>query len=444
MYKNKKIAIIFFARTNSKRLKNKLFKKIKDKSILSHSIDTTRNLKIIDEKIMATTLSKKDNQIVSLSKKKKLKIFRGSEKNVLKRMYYAYKSLEIKPDVIIRFCCENPLTSAELIEKYSKRIIDKRLDLISVIKPSNLLFGTAPIILSSKALEKIYKEAKNTVYKEHVETFCYDNTRAFKIHYIKEDKSLFFPDTGLSIDTHDEYERVKNIFSSLRLKNYKFNFRKIIKNHSKNKIFINNLRLRKYCLNNYREFYYSKNLKSAKIIIDFKLNNIKKNDNKLYFNLRKKNDKILLSFVKNGVFYELIKIKKISNFTEYDYLKLFFSTLIKKTFFWPPLPLDDLTAKFKYLKILKNRNYLKNNEYFPEQIIFNKKNLHKNLLVKKKIVNKYKFLKLIASEEKKIQKNKMFVFDDYFVYLKKNKLIKISKFDSLKIVSIWRSFEYSI
>ncbi len=70
MYKNKKIAIIFFARTNSKRLKNKLFKKIKDKSILSHSIDTTRNLKIIDEKIMATTLSKKDNQIVSLSKKK--------------------------------------------------------------------------------------------------------------------------------------------------------------------------------------------------------------------------------------------------------------------------------------------------------------------------------------------------------------------------------------
>tara|TARA_B100000029_G_scaffold315821_1_gene308210 strand:- start:589 stop:1923 length:1335 start_codon:yes stop_codon:yes gene_type:complete len=444
MYKNKKIALIFFARTNSKRLKNKLFKKILNKSIISHSINLTRNLKIVDEKVMATTQGKKDDKIVNLAKKKNLRIYRGSENNVLERMYYAYKSLKIKPDILIRFCCENPITSSEIIKKYIKRIIDKKLDLISVVKPSNLLFGIAPIILSSKALEKIYKKAKNDVYKEHVETYCYDNAKMFKIDYIKEKKDYFFPDTGLSIDTNEDYQRVKKVFKISKLKNYIYNFKKIIKYHSKSKIYIKNLKLRKYFTENYKNFFYTKNKKTADIIIDFGIKNYKKNNNKLYLDLKKIKDKILFSFVKNGNFYKLIQIKNYPNLNNYDYIKLFFDTLIKKSFFWPPLPLEDLTSNSEYVKVLKKKLYRKKDEYFPKQIVFNKNISLKKDLIKKKIVSNIKFRKMINQEKKKIKKNKIFVFNGYFVYIVGRKLIKITKFDILKIVSVWRSHEYSI
>lgn len=444
MYKNKKIAIIFFARSNSKRLKNKLFKKIFKSTVLSHSINITNNLKIVDDRIMATTSRKEDNKIVDLAKNKGLKIYRGSENNVLERMFFAYKSINPKPDILIRFCCENPATSSEIIKKYLKIVINKKIDLMSVVKPSNLLFGIAPIILSSPALEKIYKNAKNKIYKEHVETYCYDNNKSFKIDYIRESENFFFPDTSLSIDTIEDYERIKSLFKISKIKNYNFDYKKIVKSHSKNKIYIKNLELRKYLIKNYKNFSYSKDIKTANIVIDTDLKNFLKKNGKLYLILKKRNKNMIFSFVKNGQYHNLIQIKKNLNLSDLDYVKLFFSTLIKKTFFWPPLPLDDLTINSNYDKILKNNLYRKINDYFPKEIISNKNIPIKNFLVKKKVVNDFKFKKMIKNENKKLYKSKMFIYNDYFVYMNGLKLTKITKFDILKIVTIWRSHKYSI
>ena len=406
MYKNKKIAIIFFARSNSKRLKNKLFKKIFKNSILSHSINITKNLKIVDDKIMATTSRKEDNKIVNLAKNKGLKVYRGSENNVLERMFFAYKSINPKPDILVRFCCENPVTSDKIIKKYLKIMINKKIDLMSVIKPSNLLFGVAPIILSSRALKKIYKKAKNKVYKEHVETYCYDNTKSFKIDYIRESENFFFPDTGLSIDTIEDYERVKNLFKISKIKNYNFDYKRIIKSHSKNKIYIQNLELREYLIKNYKNFSYSNDIKTANIVIDTDIRNSLKKNGKLYLVLKKKNKNMIFSFARNGKFHNLIQIKKNFNLNDLDYIKLFFSTLIKKTFFWPPLPLDDLTINSNYNKILKNNLYKKINDYFPKEIISNKNISIKTFLVKKKIVNSLKFKRMIKNENYQIKYEK--------------------------------------
>ena len=107
-------------------------------------------------------------------------------------MFFACKSLKTQPDILIRFCCENPFYSHKIITKYVKKIINENLDLISVVKPSNLIFGASPVIFTFQTLRKIYKMAKNNIYKEHAETYCYDNRKLFKISYIKEKKSFFF------------------------------------------------------------------------------------------------------------------------------------------------------------------------------------------------------------------------------------------------------------
>ena len=443
MYKKKKIALIFFARSNSRRLKNKLFKKILNKTILSHAIDLTKNLKIIDEMIMATTTNKIDQKIVKLSKQKNINFYRGSEKNVLERMYFAIKSLKNRPDVIIRFCCENLFYSTTIIEKYVKRMIDQKLDLMSVIKPSNLFFGAAPTIISIDALDMIYKKAKNEVYKEHVETYCYDNKKFFNIYYIKDKKDYYFPDTGLSIDTIEEFQRVKKIFETLKIKNYNYNFKNIIKKFSKKKIFIKDPILKKYLIENYKEFYYSSNIKNADIVIGAKTNSYK-NDGKLYLKITKEKNKILFSFIKDSNTYDLIKIKIIKNLQDEIYIKLFFETLIKKSFFWPPLPIDDLDTNFKFTKVTSKKKYYKKDEYFPREIISNKKISIENKFIKNKVVENNKFKKMIKFDKTKNKKEKLFVYDNYFVYMHGNKLIKIKKFNFLKIVSVWRSYQYTI
>ena len=68
-------AIVIQARSASSRFPNKVLKKIKKKSLLEFMIERLSTVFLKKNIIVATTLSKKDNKIVSILKKKKNKFF---------------------------------------------------------------------------------------------------------------------------------------------------------------------------------------------------------------------------------------------------------------------------------------------------------------------------------------------------------------------------------
>ena len=80
----KYIAIVQ-ARTSSTRLKNKIMKKILNKTVIEILLRRLSKSKLIDKIVVATTTNKKDDKLVNLLKKIKYEIYRGSEENVLKR-----------------------------------------------------------------------------------------------------------------------------------------------------------------------------------------------------------------------------------------------------------------------------------------------------------------------------------------------------------------------
>ena len=67
--------IIIQARCCSSRFPNKVLKKIKKKSLLEFMIERLSTVFLKKNIIVATTLSKKDNKLVSILKKKKNKLF---------------------------------------------------------------------------------------------------------------------------------------------------------------------------------------------------------------------------------------------------------------------------------------------------------------------------------------------------------------------------------
>lgn len=443
MYKNQRIAVVFFARSKSSRLKNKLYKNISGNSILSINLKIFNNIKYIDEKIMATTSKVRDNKIVQISKLNNIKCYRGSEDNVLKRFYEACNSLEKKPDIVIRHCCENPLTSALLLEKNIKEIVNKNADLMSILPPSNLIFGISPIIMTFNTLKKIYKNAKNKIYKEHVENYCYDHKKDFNIFYPKYGEKYFFPNTNFSIDTVNDYRRVKNIFSQLKLENFNYDFGKIKKIFLKKKIFINDAYLYKYLKNNYKNYFnFTNNISQASYIINFSKKNKKKYTNSINFFLTYNKNKGTISCKKNNEEFNLIKFNKIKNFTTIEYFKMFFQTLIHKTLFWPPTDLDDLNLKTKNTKILTNNYKYKYEEYFPKKIITNKAISYKLDTIKAEILSNSNFINKIKNHNKQEEANVIYVYNNNFVYYE-NKIIKMRKFDIFLISFIWRSLQYS-
>jgi len=83
MYKN--IGIIIFARSNSKRLPHKIFKKIGKISLLEIVIKRAKKIKLKNKIVVASSKNNKDAKISQICKKENVKFFRGSLNNVLKR-----------------------------------------------------------------------------------------------------------------------------------------------------------------------------------------------------------------------------------------------------------------------------------------------------------------------------------------------------------------------
>ena len=114
-----KTIILVQARLGSKRFPKKIFQKIGNKTVIEILYNRIRSIKLADKVIIVTTKNKIDNALVNFLKKRRIAVFRGSEKNVLKRFYDAGKKYSGK--FIVRICGDCPFVERSLLEKMIKK-----------------------------------------------------------------------------------------------------------------------------------------------------------------------------------------------------------------------------------------------------------------------------------------------------------------------------------
>ena len=111
----KKIGIIIYARSNSKRLPNKVLKEINNKSLLeivySRVKKKSENIPII----VNTSKNKSDNKIVRFWKKNKINFFRGNLNNVIDRTIKCCKKFELNS--FVRVNADRPYWDSKLMFK---------------------------------------------------------------------------------------------------------------------------------------------------------------------------------------------------------------------------------------------------------------------------------------------------------------------------------------
>jgi len=219
-----KIVAIIQARVGSKRLPGKILKKIDGMPMIIKQLKRIALSRTLNEIVVATPKSKKNDQLIKLIKKHKFKYFRGSESNVLKR--YIKTAKKFKADAIVRITSDNPLVSPELIDKLVKIFIKNEFDYVSNVFPMTYPMGFAIEILDIHTLEKIYRKSKTDYFKEHVTAYIHKNKREFNIHNLKLKKNL--SKFRLTVDEIDDFKVVSKIFN-IFYPNIGFSFKKITK-----------------------------------------------------------------------------------------------------------------------------------------------------------------------------------------------------------------------
>lgn len=223
------VVCIVQARTGSTRLPGKVLKKICGKTVLEHDIDRLKKANTIDKIVIATTTMKLDDIIVEIAKRALVGYFRGSEKDVLSRYYYAAK--KYNADIVIRVTSDCPLIDPRIIDnmvnKFNKLNKQESIDYLSNKIKMTYPRGLDVEIFTFRVLEKCFKEADKDYEREHVTPYIYLNPAKFKFRNYenKENYSKF----RWTLDTREDLELIQIIYNNLYKKNSFFYFEDILK-----------------------------------------------------------------------------------------------------------------------------------------------------------------------------------------------------------------------
>lgn len=222
-----KVVAIIQVRTNSTRLPNKIFKNLPffaKETLLSNIVLRLKEIKEINNIVIATTSEEKDDVVEEYCKKNNILFYRGSEKNVLERYYETAKYYGA--DVILRMTGDNPIIDVSIIrDVLSKFLKDNKID---YLKTKNLPLGMGVEIFNFKSLEKNYKNSILDYEKEHVTPYFYKtNPKYFNIIEIEKENSEEISNIRLTVDCIEDYIFICCLFDELYLKNKIFGLEEI-------------------------------------------------------------------------------------------------------------------------------------------------------------------------------------------------------------------------
>ena len=203
-----KVNAIIQARYGSTRLPGKIFMKIDGKPLLWHVVNRLTYSELIDDIVIATTTSPKDDVTEEWCKENRIKYFRGSEEDVLNRYYNA--AVAYPCDVIVRVTADDPFKEPNIIDKIIKKLMDENLDLACNVFPPSYPEGLDCEVFTFNVLETMEKTTNNSYDREHVTPYIYNNPDKFKIENVSSPRQL--SDYRWTIDNQEDYEMVSAVY----------------------------------------------------------------------------------------------------------------------------------------------------------------------------------------------------------------------------------------
>jgi len=204
-----KVNAIIQARCGSSRFPKKVFSLIDGKPLLWHVVSRLQSTMLIDDIVIATTTSTKDDEIESWCSKNDIKCFRGSEDNVLNRFYNA--SQLFPSDVVVRITADDPFKEPSVIDEVIRTFLNGDYDYVTNNYPPSFPEGLDCEVFSTKLLIEMEEKSTDSFEREHVTQYIFRHLSDYKIGNVSNNVNL--SKLRWTIDTEDDFKMVNSIYA---------------------------------------------------------------------------------------------------------------------------------------------------------------------------------------------------------------------------------------
>ena len=211
------------ARVDSSRLKNKIFLEVAGKPMLQYVIEAEKKSELLDEVIVVTSIEKSNLPILALCAKIGIRVFVGSEDDVLDRYYQAARI--IKPDYVVRITGDCPLFDGRLLDDAIRQLMVDT-DYLGMLSES-FADGLDLEIITFAALKNAWKNATLKSEREHVTQYIIHHPEKFNLQDFVSPIG-YFGDNRWTLDEEEDFIFIKTVLEYFLGNNKDYGYMDII------------------------------------------------------------------------------------------------------------------------------------------------------------------------------------------------------------------------
>ncbi len=197
------------ARMTSSRLPGKVLLPAMGHPMLFHLVRRLRNVPSIDEIVLATTSNAADEPLVDFARKEGLRVFRGSEIDVMGRVIGAAESANA--DVVVEITGDCPIIDPDLVEQTIRMFKRHNVAYVANSCVSSYPDGMDTQVFRLETLKRSAAMTDDPLDREHVSRFIVYHPEIFPHVYLIAPPSLHWPSLGLTLDEPDASTLLKKL-----------------------------------------------------------------------------------------------------------------------------------------------------------------------------------------------------------------------------------------
>ena len=201
-----KVIAVVQARMGSVRLPGKVLMPISGVPVIDLLLKRLANAKTIDEVIVATSTSQRDDVLAEHLKDQGISCFRGDEGDVLSR-FVEIKSLT-QPDVIVRLTGDCPFVDSTIVDSVVKKLRVQASEYSSNIEPPTFPHGFDVEAFTGDVLEWTQNHTESKRAMEHVTTLMRQTS---SIKRVNVNSGLDYAHIRVTLDNPEDLIVMQNV-----------------------------------------------------------------------------------------------------------------------------------------------------------------------------------------------------------------------------------------
>ena len=210
-----RVITVIEARMNSTRLPGKPLLELAGKTVLERAIARHQLAQQSEHIVVATTTNPKDDALVECCRKMGIDVFRGSESDVLGRVYNAARPYH--PQVVVQAGSDNPFYDPALEDLLVSNLTFGGYAYAANDMELTFPNGIEAHVMQFEALQYAAAEAKSPQEREDTPRFLWNHPNRFPIFNLRAVPGSFMhrPNLRLTLDYPEDLELCRKLYKAL-------------------------------------------------------------------------------------------------------------------------------------------------------------------------------------------------------------------------------------